>query len=123
MKHRLVDIFYLDGNGLVRRALSVCPPSPRLFCLASPESCYVFGQLPSYLLLHSNCHSRTLLIAQPCSVCHVPSPPGNSLCSIPYAQCNTHIGSPHLTLSPNITCIIIFIFSQHVIGLLSQHLL
>lgn len=36
----------------------VFPPFPRLFCLASPESCYVFGQLPSYLLLHSNCHRR-----------------------------------------------------------------
>lgn len=67
LKQSLVDIFCLERDGwcLAWRALSVFPPFPRLFCLASPESCYVFGQLPSYLLLHSNCH-RIRLIAQPC---------------------------------------------------------
>lgn len=66
LKQSLVDIFCLDRDGwcLACRALLVFPPFP-FFCLASPESCYVFGQLPSYLLLHSNCH-RIRLIAQPC---------------------------------------------------------
>lgn len=67
---------------------------PISFCLASPESCYVFGQLHSYLLLPPNCH-RALLISQPCPLQH-PSP-------------NTLMQFPPFTLSPkNVTfkCIV-----------------
>lgn len=68
MKQSHADIFCLDEDGwcLACRVLFHFFFSlPRLFCLASPESRYVFGQLPSYLLLHSNCH-RALLTTQPC---------------------------------------------------------
>ncbi len=71
----------------------------RLFCLASPESCYVFGQLSSYLLLHSNGH-RPLLMTQPCLVCRAPSPPRNRLFSIPSPSFNSHILSLTWTSSP-----------------------
>lgn len=73
---------------------------PLLFCLASHKSIYAFGQLPSYLLLHSNCHRR-LLIAQPHLVCHVCSPPPNILFSIPQPECSVYIESTPLTFSLN----------------------
>lgn len=84
MKQSPVDIFCLDRDGwcLAWRFGFGFSSLRRLFCLASPESCYVFGQLPSYLLLHSNCH-WTLLIPRPCLACHVPSSSGNNLFSIP----------------------------------------
>lgn len=75
-------------------------PPPLLFCLASHKSIYAFGQLPSYLLLHSNCHRR-LLIAQPHLVCHVCSPPPNILFSIPQPECSVYIESTPLTFSLN----------------------
>lgn len=100
MKQSLVDVFCLDRDGwcLACRALSVFPPFPRLFCLASPESCYVFGQFPSYLLLHSNCHCWS---PSPVWSAMLPSPPGNRLFSIPHPECNTRVWPPPLTFSPN----------------------
>lgn len=56
----------VGGNCLTCGALfdfSFHFPPPSLFWLASHESCYVFGQLPCYLLLPSRC-CRRLLIAQ-----------------------------------------------------------
>lgn len=70
----------------------------RLFCLASPESCYVFGQLPSYLLLHSNCHCWS---SSPAWSAMLPSPPGNRLFSIPHPERDTRARPPPLTFSPN----------------------
>lgn len=102
MKHNLVDIFCLMPDvwpaGLFWFFLPL--PPPLLFCLASHKSIYAFGQLPSYLLLHSNRHRR-LLIAQPHLVCHVRSPPPNKLFSIPQPDCSVHIKSTPLTLSLN----------------------
>lgn len=85
---------------------SVFPPFPRLFCLASPESGYGFGQLPSYLLLHSNCHRRPQ-IAQPCLVSHLSLRKKKTLQHpAPWMQCL----SP-LTRSPkNMNSILRFIY-------------
>lgn len=126
MKQSPVDIFCLDRDGwcLACRALLLFfLPFPYLFCLASHESCYVFGQLPSYLLLHSNCHRR-LLITQPCLVCHVPSPPGKRPLSLLHSECNAHVQLSPLAISPaSIPLLTFFCCQYHVMCTVTSPLL
>lgn len=77
-----------------------CSSLSHLFCLASPESRYVFGQLHSYLLLDSNCH-RALLVIQPC----LPSLPGY-----------LHLlgKGTSASLKPNMSVTLIFGFHLHL---------
>lgn len=111
MKQSHADIFCLDEDGwcLARRVLFRFFFSlPRLFCLASPESRYVFGQLPSYLLLHSNCH-RALLPTQPCFSLPCALTSGEEGSSASHSpECYTHI------------YLFLFLWQWVITGLLSQ---